>query len=247
MLGLIDGDVFLHWAAHGSDTPDDAVQMLNDILEEAKETSWAEEFKIAIKGKNNFRKNVTDTYKAKRKPPDEDTKEKLVACAKAIVKDHEAVMAHGMEADDYIRIWSEEARAAGIEFIVIAEDKDLLCIGGRFFNPKKREMRFIDENEADLLYHSQLLTGDSADDIKGLFRVGPKTAEKWLKDVPMGERMDVVIKKWQEYHPEDWYDKLMTCGKLIHILKSHDDSFYVPRGTEENESEDTGESETLEA
>ena len=245
MLGIIDADVLVHWSARASDTPEEAVEMVHELMTEAMEMSFAEEFLVAVKGKGNFRKDVTGDYKANRKKLDEDLKLRLSAVHRTLVRDYSAVPADGMEADDQVRIWAEEARKEGKAYVIIAEDKDLRCIPGPHFNPKKREITHVTEEEADLLYHMQLLTGDSADNIKGLWRVGPVKARKALQDVPMGERMEKVIEMYKERHPEDWRDRLMECGSLIHILRTPDDAFSLPE-VEEN-GNDSQENEEVEA
>lgn len=225
MQGIMDADVLVHWAARGSDTPEDAVQMLDDLMIDALEGSWCDQdtVKIAVKGKGNYRKDVVDNYKANRKAIEPELKAKLAAVHHRLVNHYGGIQADGMEADDLVRIWALECIEAGEDFIVIAEDKDLKCIPGRHYNPKKKIIEWQSENDADLLYHQQLLTGDSADNIKGLYRIGPKKAQAWLKDLPMGDaRMRKVLEIWQERQPDDWFEGLETCGKLITILPTLD-------------------------
>lgn len=224
MQGIMDADVLVHWAARGSDTPEDAVQMLDDLMIDALEGSWCDQdtVKIAVKGKGNYRKDVVDNYKANRKAIEPELKAKLAAVHSRLVNHYGGIPADGMEADDLVRVWAVECIEADIPFIVIAEDKDLKCIPGRHYNPKKKIIEWQSEDDADLLYHQQLLTGDSADNIQGLFRIGPKKAQGFLKDVPMGERMKRVIEVWQEKEPDDWFNKLNTCGKLITIMPTLD-------------------------
>lgn len=225
MRGIIDADLFCHWAAYGSDTPEESAEMTAELIIETMEASFADEFLVAVKGKGNFRKEVGN-YKANRKELDEDTKAKLVAGHKVLVNDFGAVMAHGMEADDQCRMWAEEAKAEGVPYVIIGEDKDLRCIAGPHFNPKKKQHFYVEEDEADMFFHAQLLAGDSTDGIPGLWRVGLKTAmNKFLKDVPMGERMGRVLEVWEEKQPDTWEEKLRETGIHIHILRSADDSF----------------------
>ena len=54
----------------------------------------------------------------------------------------------------------------------------------------------------------------------------------------MVDRMQVVIKMWEDKHPEDWYERLHMCGTLIHIKKSEDDWFYIKGLTRYGEEED---------
>ena len=241
MLAIVDADVFVHWAARASDDADEAVEMAEELIDSALESTFSDSHKFAVKGKGNFRKEVSEDYKAHRPDLDDDLRTKLNAVHKLLIKKYNAVPANDMEADDLVRIWAEEAIKAKEDFVIIAEDKDLKCIPGIFYNPKKNFMEYINEGEADLLYHCQLLTGDSADNIKGLYRVGPKTARKWLVDVPMSQRMDKVKEIWAEKHPQDWQQRLLTCGRLIHILRTHDDEFTL------GENIDAGKEETVES
>ena len=45
---------------------------------------------------------------------------------------------------------------------------------------KQKNIDYITDDEAERIFWLSMLTGDSGDDIKGLHRVGPKTAEKIL-------------------------------------------------------------------
>ena len=225
MLAIIDADVFIHWSARASVDTEEALEMIEELMTTAIETTFADETLVAVKGANNFRHDIVPDYKANRSQPDPELIERLNAVTEFLKENYNAVPADGMEADDQVIIWAEEARKEEKDFVIIAEDKDLKCIPGVFYNPKKNIIEVIDEDQADLLYHCQLLTGDSADNIQGLYRVGPKTAQKWLKDLPIGKRMDKVKEVWAEKHPTDWQQRLLTCGQLIHIKRTYDDEF----------------------
>ncbi len=68
------------------------------------------------------------------------------------------------------------------------------------FNYNKNEWIYTTEEEAKLFFYQQCLSGDSSDGIKGIYRYGPKTAEKdfpkWTNEEDMWERvMDKFIEK----------------------------------------------------
>ena len=46
----------------------------------------------------------------------------------------------------------------------------------------KRERKYVTPEEGLRFFYSQILIGDSADNIKGAYRVGPVRANKMLKD-----------------------------------------------------------------
>ena len=223
MKAIIDGDVFNHWSARATETPEEAEEKLHELMEDAIASSFADEYVVAVKGKGNYRKEIFSEYKGNRKPLDADLKERIVRTHKVLISEYDAKMAHDQEADDLVRIWAEEARNDGKDFVVVAEDKDLNCIPGPHYNPKKGIHFYVTEEEALLLFHQQLLTGDSADNIKGLWKVGPKTAQKILAEVESKDYMKAVIDTWKERRPDDWQEGLDMCGKLIYIRQQPDE------------------------
>ena len=133
-----------------------------------------------------------------------------------------------MEADDMVRIKAVECAADNQEFIVVHIDKDLDCIPGQHYNPRRSEFYEIDEDTADLKYWLQMLKGDPTDNLPGLPKIGPKKAEKMLNGVPMERRKNRVIAAYRaKYGIVNWKEKLLETANGIHILRSHDDYFAI--------------------
>lgn len=149
--------------------------------------------------KNSFRKQLTPTYKANRK-----VRNKYVSMIREYYQDNEAFYSDTLEADDLIAMRVEEL---GRENCIVASlDKDLRTIGGFLWNYQKvaetdlngeitlneyghkemyfkhNEVEWITQQMASYYFWLQMLMGDSGDGIKGLKRVGIKTAEKILAD-----------------------------------------------------------------
>ena len=107
-------------------------------------------------------------------------------------------------------------------------DKDLDCIPGKHYNPRKEKFYDIDEDTADLLYWLQMLKGDPTDNLPGLPRIGPKKAEKMLAGVPMERRKSRVIAAYRaKFGRTDWETKLMETANGIHILRNENDFFAI--------------------
>lgn len=148
---------------------------------------------------NSFRKKLTKTYKANRK------KNKWVDMVRnEYMMQNMAKYSDTLEADDLISIRANQLGLGNC--IVVSIDKDLKQIGGYFWsyqqqkekdvngdfvldeygNPEKsykyKEVEYISKEKANYLFWQQMLMGDTSDNIKGLHRVGIKTAEKILKD-----------------------------------------------------------------
>jgi 5'-3' exonuclease len=138
--------------------------------------------------------------------------------------------ANDMEADDLLYIWRNEALERGETPIIASIDKDLLCISGKHYRfPRgnlyeqgSRDPSLIidvDEESALRNYYTQLLTGDSTDNIPGLPQVGAVRAKAILSDCNSEEDMQfMVCYAYKEILGESWKEKLMLTGQLITIL-----------------------------
>jgi 5'-3' exonuclease len=163
-----------------------------------------------IKGKDNFRYQVADDYKGNRKDNlDAVVKERLVD-----LYNHSkefSMEADGMEADDLCHILSKTT----YENTIIAHmDKDLNAISGWHYNFKKLNTYKVTPEEGYLFLMKQILTGDSSDNIKGLFKVGPVSANNLLDGVPQKDIWNKVI---DTYKTKSDINHLVKCANLIYI------------------------------
>jgi 5'-3' exonuclease len=243
---IIDGDVICHGACDnrwGSvyDEPkvftkeDDAkyaaecIDHLNQIIMQLRECTFADVVKIAIKGDNNFRHGVYDNYKHTR------TQTRPVQTYVDMLREYLdaagiAERAHGMEADDLLRIWHTEAIANGDIPIIASIDKDLLCMPGKHYrfprgtlyeSGSRSPELIIEVNEWDAAvhWHKQILMGDATDGIPGLPKVGPKRADAILADCKTIEDLQyMTCYAYKEIIGAKWKEFLVMNGKLITIL-----------------------------
>lgn len=125
-----------------------------------------------IGGEGNYRHDFVDDYKANRPP-----RPLLYAEIRQHLIDHwDALPVHGMEADDAIGI----EMTFNPDAVICTIDKDLDMIPGWHYNLNKYESYYVTEEEANLNFYCQLLTGDATDNIRGLYGIGRKKAEKHL-------------------------------------------------------------------
>lgn len=74
-----------------------------------------------------------------------------------------------------------------------------------------------------LFFCSQLITGDTVDNIPGLPKKGPKAAWVALKDaITIDEAMNSVEALYQDTIGEDWESYLMEQGKLLWMVRGLD-------------------------
>ena len=72
--------------------------------------------------------------------------------------------------------------------------------------------------------------GDPVDDIPGIYRMGPKTAAKLLKDCDSEDEMQFVVTgEYQNAYGDKWEEYLLANGKLLHIQR-HEDDWFTLRG-----------------
>ena len=160
----------------------------------------------------SWRNQVFSEYKAIRDKADTPNERKLLAKKEEYKKQAKyiekalgflgiaQVRSLNMEADDLVSIWAGECRDSNRDYTVAGIDKDLLQIPGTHYNfVKKDPPRYVDADEANRLLMMQCLTGDTADNIKGLKGIGPKKAEKILEGVPMERRWDKVKSAYREH------------------------------------------------
>ncbi len=185
MIAIVDADSCIYQTAWQQPDLDKAFENYLTIMSKHWiDPVWSDEQFIYCGGKDNFRYNLCPNYKANRKAPPEDANLFRPLMAK-IIKEGLAIPSDGMEADDMVRIKATELASLNKEFTVVHIDKDLDCIPGKHYNPRKQEFYEIDVDTADLLYWTQMLKGDPTDNLPGLPKVGPKKAEAMLKGIPM--------------------------------------------------------------
>lgn len=138
-----------------------------------------------------FRDSLYADYKAHRPPMPDDL-------VRQIAPIHEAVralgwpllMENGVEADDVIGTLARDAAAHGLHVVVSTGDKDLAQLVTpqiTLVNTMSNERLDVAGVEAKFGVPPERITdylalvGDTADNIPGVQKVGPKTAAKWLQ------------------------------------------------------------------
>jgi len=189
---LVDGDPFAYRAAFSceDDSEDDALDKVDDVINTAlQEVMWEvseDDYQIFLTGKGNFRYDIaiTHEYKGNRKGAEKPAH--LQAIRQHMIDNWSAIVSEGEEADDLLGIW---ATAYGPNATIISIDKDMLQIPCHHFNPNKKTFTTMSEREGSKFFYTQILTGDKADNIIGLYGIGPKKAEKLLSDSVTDEEM----------------------------------------------------------
>lgn len=183
---LIDADIIAYRVAAACENEPlttacrRADSMVYDILLSVDhDDRWYDDWSLYLtNGENNFRNDVAVTAVYKGNRPSKKPKH-LKGVKKHFVEKWGAVFAEGQEADDAIAI---EATALNGDGVIVSLDKDFKQVAGWHYNFIKRIHEYVNEEDATRFFYKQILMGDSADNIIGLYKVGPVKAEKMLKN-----------------------------------------------------------------
>jgi 5'-3' exonuclease len=229
-MAIIDGDVLVYMAIWKSETLTQAKEKFQELLDDVLNSLFTTDYVMAIGGPDNFRLDLFPDYKGNRKKA-KDTRPEWFGDLKSWASKLEgSVESDNCEADDLVRVWALECNAASINCAVVSVDKDLHCIVGTHYNPRTKKIYQIDEEYAGRFYWQQVLTGDSVDNIPGLWKVGPVKAKKLLADaVTHKEMRDVVCRAYNDAYGDEGYAYMIANGRLIHIWRKINDHFKIKK------------------
>lgn len=201
---------------------------LKKDLQNLLDAVYCTEYLMAVKGPNNFRNLMYPEYKLNRHADPTKQNVFVPVLRKLAVAEDYAIESSGREADDLIRIWAEEARRAGVDYVICSIDKDLKCIPGKHWLMHKKILIEITEEDAIRHYYEQLLKGDPTDNIPGVPRVGEVKASKILASLNTEEEFqEAVVSEYIAAYGDEWYDYLLSNGKMIHLQKHPEDYFNI--------------------
>ena len=176
---------------------------LDRILFFVKERTKCKELKIFLTSDDdgNFRYKVGTIvpYKGNR---DTSHRPYYYDYTRQLIMDqYNGVMETNCEADDGMSKAQYRYRKLGIDSCIVSQDKDLNMVPGDHFNIPKNKLYHVTPAEGIKFFYMQLLVGDSTDNIYGIYRVGMKTAEKWINHLNTTNEITLwnfVLNRYQE-------------------------------------------------
>jgi DNA polymerase-1 len=133
-----------------------------------------------------------------------------------------------IEADDIMGCYISAGKAIGVTI-----DKDLRTVPGYHWNPdKEKKVVRVSEEGADLFLYQQWMQGDSTDGIPGLWMIGPKKAQKFIRSV-LDEGKDVISSIIDQYCMEERPEELgiepkeyaLAMARCVRILRDGEYDF----------------------
>jgi len=231
---ILDGDILVYRAAYWADV--EGIDGLEDRLA-LDIKRWTPRgcnsvcIATSCSRDDNFRKLHWSLYKEHRNTQEPPKSLKVVHEIMKDVHDHCYEREDFLEADDIIGMATSSYTHVGVSI-----DKDLVSTPGWHWNPDKQpEPVFVTVEEADNKFLEQWITGDSTDNVWGLWKWGPVKAKKFLlslKDYTMIDKEKAIM---EEYLKEDWskrpkdrvptishFDFALSQARCVRILRSGD-------------------------
>ena len=199
-LLLVDGSSYLYRAFHampdlrnGAGEPTGAIYGMVNMMRRDRSELKADHIDCVFDAKGKtFRDEMYSEYKAHRSPMPEDLVkqiEPIHAMVKAL--GWPVLMVSGVEADDVIGTLACQATQAGWETVISTGDKDLAQLVNtsvtliNTMTNEKLDIEGVKEKfgvPPELIVDYLSIIGDTVDNVPGVPKAGPKTANKWLAE-----------------------------------------------------------------
>ena len=227
MIGLIDADFIPYFVCYNKQdepekTLDEAISSANSYLQGLLNGTNVEEFNLFFTVGKNFRYEIYPEYKANRigkeKPPFFDEVKNY------LINEYKGIHGYNLEADDLLVIYKNKLISEQIEYIVISTDKDINNLEGRHYNIKENVLVNIDEQFAEEYFWKSMITGDTADNIKGLPGKGPVFADKLFLNIDDVESYrNLVLNEYiTKFGEENGINEFYVNYKCLKIKDSYE-------------------------
>jgi len=217
-IALIDGDSLIYFEM-GKPTLEDAIDSLDHRLHEMIDRCGADRYAgfLTIGKCFRYKEAKTREYKGNRKHGNKPII--FYALKEYLKQEWKFEYISELEADDLVAVYANE------NTMICSPDKDVLYqVEGTHYNYRTADFVETTDVEAEIFLWKQMLMGDPTDGIPGLPKVGPKTADKLLYDMPLQEFPEFVLKKYIEiFGNHEGISKFAETFRLVYILKSKED------------------------
>jgi len=215
-IALVDADLVAFRCAatvQEHEPLDVAVYRVDVLMRQILEATESEQYKAFLTGRGNFRKIINTEYKANRK--DKEPPFYLQDCREYLIKEWNAVVSDGIEADDLLGIEQTD------ETVVCSLDKDLLMIPGVHFNWNKVEYTHVDQLTGLRTFYKQMLVGDRSDNVFGVDKIGPVKAAKAIDHLETEQEMfDTVLALY-----DDEYSRFIMNAQCLWIMQNEGETW----------------------
>ena len=215
---VIDVDSMIYVSAFAEDLEsaqenlDSRLEAVLDYFEENHEVS---SFHVCGGSRGNFRKYLTDTYKANRK--DIEHPQWLNQLHYYTKTEWNSNRAIGVETDDLVASYFKED-IGDVANVIVSIDKDYLQFEGWIYNYNKNTLIYNTKLDALRAFYTQMIVGDSSDNIKVCKGKGKAYAKKLFKDCEAEYQfIRRVFETYKEHYKSKAREKYILTYKLLKL------------------------------
>jgi 5'-3' exonuclease len=240
MIALIDGDVVVYRVGFASDSQTEVQNCINCdlVMKDILNATQAESYKVFLSDSlvNNFRYAIDNNYKANRKNA---PRPRWYDSLRLFLKnEYNAEITLGQEADDALgieqtryRYWAMRDKYAvkgtmlqkSPVSVICSIDKDLLQVPGEHYNITKGERTTVTPIDGIRSFYTQLLVGDTVDNIVGIRGIGPVKAGRLLDGLT--EERDLFETVRRAYGDDH---RLLKNGRLLWVRRVENELWGFP-------------------
>lgn len=244
-VALIDGDILVYSCGFASDAAAKASGLafepwgfckkgVDATIHSILDNTGASEYIVFLTSHGGgYRDDLFHDYKATRPAAKPHWYEQIRSYL--LAEKRGVISTAGREADDELGISSCSIQAAGLlEPVICSKDKDLDMIPGLHYNFSKTKKGVgvyeVTELEGLRFFYKQMLSGDSTDNIPGMFRIfNEKATSKWKAPLDSMEAEDEMYAYVREVYLTLGREKGITyqghdlsteegCDRLLFLL-----------------------------
>lgn len=247
MIALVDGDIVCYRI--GFTTEDEDVRIAfwraDRLLQDIALDTGADELQVFISDSDgNFRKQLYPAYKANRTQP---KPKHLDALKEFLIKDWDAKISIGQEADDAMGIGQTKGLEDGVETCICSIDKDLKQVPGLHWNFVNKSEEHVTVESGAYNFWKQMLTGDTTDNIVGCLGIGEVRASKLLAQLRTSPTDMEYLTLIMEQYELDFAnrqkkgkpflingqdlplgERVLLNGRLLHIRRKENELWDIP-------------------
>lgn len=155
---------------------ENALHNVKSIIKNLVDAIGPKKYDLILTGETNYRNEIATIKPYKGNRENLERPYHLAACREYMVNQYWARIVEGYEADDECAMLQR-----GDETCIASIDKDLLMVPGHHYDWVKDKKVYITEEEGWKHFYTQMLVGDTVDNIRGCPGIGKVGAPKILE------------------------------------------------------------------
>ena len=209
---------------------ENALYNAKSMISNTCEALASDDITIYLSGPTNFRLGIATIRPYKGNRDETHKPQHGPAIKKYLQKKYDVVVSKDEEADDIVsyshyKMWLEDEHST----VIASTDKDLDMIPGLHYNFIKGESYYVTPEEGTRWFYTQLLMGDSTDNIPGIPKVGKVKAARALEEATTEMEMyEIASRMYEEAYPDAPHSALMENAHLLWMRRAPHDWWTPP-------------------